>query len=131
MHGSSSRQAQGWLLLIAGLFLWLILQIAPKHFASKQELTPPRYQVDINSAEIVEFLNLPEVGPSLAKSIVDFRSQHGPFHHLSDLAEVRGIGPRTLQRLSPYLIFPAPPTIDSQDTDSCLTASGQTLSSSH
>jgi competence ComEA-like helix-hairpin-helix protein len=118
-------------LLIACLFLWLVIQAVPKHFASKQELMQPSYQVDINTAEIIDLLNLPEIGPNLAKGIIDHRRTHGPFRQLSDLTRVSGVGPRTLQRLSPYLTFPDSSQIDAHAAESHLTASGRIKSSSH
>jgi competence protein ComEA len=61
------------------------------------------YTVDVNAADWQEFTVLPGVGETLARRIVEFREEHGPFRDLRDLREVRGIGPRTLERLTPYL----------------------------
>jgi competence protein ComEA len=61
------------------------------------------YTVDLNSADWPELTVLPGVGETLAKRIVADRDQHGPFHDFDDLRRVRGIGPRTLERLTPYL----------------------------
>lgn len=61
------------------------------------------FQVDINSAEWTELLVLPEIGPALAKRIVENRRNSGPFTSVDDLDRVPGIGPKTLERLRPYL----------------------------
>ena len=61
------------------------------------------YTVDLNSAEWTELTILPGVGETLAKRIIAHRNENGPFRDFDDLRRVRGIGPRTLERLTPYL----------------------------
>jgi competence protein ComEA len=61
------------------------------------------FTVDLNEADWPELTVLPGVGETLAKRIVEYRQEHGPFHDFDDLRRVRGIGPRTLERLTPYL----------------------------
>jgi competence protein ComEA len=63
-----------------------------------------RYLVDINAAEWSEFAELPEVGETLARRIVESRVSAGPFGDHDDLLRVNGIGPRTLERLRPFLL---------------------------
>jgi competence protein ComEA len=68
-----------------------------------------RFQVDINQAEWPELASVPGVGPTLAHRIVDCRRAGGPFVDHDDLRRrVRGIGPRTLEGMRPYLL-PMPP----------------------
>jgi competence protein ComEA len=66
---------------------------------------PPRLEflIDINSAPWTEFATLPAVGELLAKRIVASRESEGPFRSHEDLRRVYGIGPRTLERMRPYL----------------------------
>jgi len=78
------------------------------------EQTPPQtvtFQLDINQAEWPEWTVLPDVGETLAKRIVAEREAGGPFRDHTDLLRVRGIGPRTLERLRPYLL-PLPNAAD-------------------
>ena len=63
-----------------------------------------RYLVDINKAEWPEFAELPQIGETLARRIVESRAAAGPFGDHDDLLRVNGIGPRTLERLKPYLL---------------------------
>jgi competence protein ComEA len=63
-----------------------------------------RFRVDINQVQWPELSQLPEVGETLARRIVDSRSVNGPFKDNDDLRRVRGIGPRTLERIKPYLL---------------------------
>lgn len=61
------------------------------------------FQVDINSAEIGEIVVLPGVGEKLAKTIVEYRRDTGPFDSIQSITEVPGIGEKKLEALLPYL----------------------------
>jgi competence protein ComEA len=63
-----------------------------------------RYLVDINKAQWPELVELPQIGETLARRIVESRAAAGPFGDHDDLMRVNGIGPRTLERLRPYLL---------------------------
>ena len=60
--------------------------------------------VDVNSADWPELTLLPGVGETLARRIVDSRNQEGPFLDHGDLERVRGIGPKTVEKIRPYLL---------------------------
>ena len=72
-------------------------------------------QVDPNSAPWWEMTILPEIGPSLARRIVDYResqrAENRPLGHrkvfesADDLDPIAGIGPKTIAGLSPLLRF--------------------------
>lgn len=62
------------------------------------------FQLDVNAADWPELALLPNIGEQLAKRIVEDRSLRGPFRDLSDLRRVRGIGPKTLDGMLPYLL---------------------------
>lgn len=66
------------------------------------------FVVDINRANWPELAQLPGIGESLARRIVEARRQHGPYLDHEELRRVRGIGPKTLERVRPYL-RPLPP----------------------
>jgi competence protein ComEA len=61
------------------------------------------FQVDINEADWPELAELPNVGRTLAERIVESRRTQGPFVDHNDLRRVRGIGPKTLESIRPYL----------------------------
>ncbi|MEW6509337.1 MAG: helix-hairpin-helix domain-containing protein [Bacteroidota bacterium] len=65
--------------------------------------TPPREPIDINRAGKEQLLLLPGVGNATADLIVRYRSQHGPFRTVEDLLRVKGIGPKKLEKLRPYV----------------------------
>lgn len=62
------------------------------------------FQIDINEADWPEFCLLPEIGETLAKRIVAHRAENGPFQDIDSLRDVRGIGPKTLERIRPYVL---------------------------
>lgn len=60
-------------------------------------------KLDINRATAEQLQKVPGIGETLAKRIVDFRGEHGPFEKIDDLLNVRGIGVRSLEKLRSYL----------------------------
>lgn len=60
--------------------------------------SPPK--VDLNLAGIDELEELPGIGPAKAESIVAYRTEHGPFHSLDELANVSGIGRGIIDKIS-------------------------------
>jgi competence protein ComEA len=59
-------------------------------------------RVDINTADIEELDELPEVGPSTAESIVEYRQTNGQFSSVDELEQIPGIGPETLEKIAPF-----------------------------
>lgn len=58
-----------------------------------------REKVDINTASAAELGQvMVNVGPSKAQAIVDHRQANGPFRSVEELALVRGIGLKTVER---------------------------------
>jgi competence protein ComEA len=54
--------------------------------------------VDLNNASALELCTLPGIGPKKAEAIVAMRSKHA-FTRVTQLLQVKGIGPKTLDRL--------------------------------
>ena len=61
------------------------------------------FQVDLNTADWPELIQLPGIGPTLAERIVESRRTDGPFLDHDDLTRVSGIGPKKLEGVRPYL----------------------------
>lgn len=59
--------------------------------------------IDLNRATAQELVQLPGVGETIAKRIVDFREEHGPFKRVEDLMKVKGIGEKSLEKIRPYI----------------------------
>jgi competence protein ComEA len=62
------------------------------------------FKIDVNTADWVELTLMPGIGPELARRIVADRDAKGPFRQANDLRRVRGIGPKTLDGMRPYLL---------------------------
>jgi len=59
--------------------------------------------IDINKATEVELAKLQGIGEAMAKRIVDFRKEHGPFQRVEDLMKVKGIGEKSFEKLRPSI----------------------------
>ena len=64
--------------------------------------------IDVDRASVDEFLRLPGFGPALAARIGAERERQGPFGGPDGLLRVRGIGPKTLEKIRPYLARSSP-----------------------
>ena len=110
---------QGSLLALVTSLLVLMLSYWLYRGGHRGELihidrAPPlhvQFLVDINRADWPEMIQLPGIGETLARRVIIERTQNGPFRDVDQLTRVNGIGPRTLERLRPYLL-PIP-----KDTD--------------
>jgi competence protein ComEA len=70
--------------------------------SSSHKLAPGQ-SLDINTATEAELTQLPGVGPSLARRIVEYREANGPFQTADDLQNVSGIGPSKFAKMEPYV----------------------------
>jgi competence protein ComEA len=59
--------------------------------------------LDLNSASADQLAELPGLGPELAERIVEFRELNGPFGSVDELADVSGMTPGRLDRLTDRL----------------------------
>ena len=92
------------LALLAGEWLWHGRLRGRVVEIDRAEPLAIKLQVDPNSADWPELCLLPDVGEQLARRIVADRQANGPFRDWDDLRRVRGIGPRTLEGMKPYLL---------------------------
>jgi len=59
--------------------------------------------VNINTAGQAELESIPGIGPALARAIIAYRTEHGPFRNVDELINVSGIGQKTLEKIRPYV----------------------------
>ena len=78
----------------------------------KAEGTADNGPVDLNQANANELCRLPGVGPARARAILELRTKLGRFENPSELLQVRGIGPATLERLRSMVVAGPPPGAD-------------------
>lgn len=81
----------------------LLLPLAS--FTKKQ---PPAKPIDLNAATVEQLEQLPGIGPSTAKAIVEFRTKSGPFRKVEDLLAIGHITRKRLEKIRRYITV-APP----------------------
>jgi competence protein ComEA len=62
--------------------------------------------ININTATQGDLDRLPGIGPVLAKRIIDYRDQYGPFQSAEDLLHVKGIGASLLEKIRDQIEAP-------------------------
>ena len=62
--------------------------------------------MSLNTASEADLLQLPGIGPGLARAILADRAARGPFQTIQDLKRVRGIGDATLNALEGRILVP-------------------------
>lgn len=87
--------------------LGLLLAFATVGLAKK--VPPPPHSVDLNAATEKQLEQLPGVGPTTAKAIVEFRAKSGRFRRIEDLLVIRGISESKLNKIRPYVTIGPPP----------------------
>jgi competence ComEA-like helix-hairpin-helix protein len=61
--------------------------------------------ININTAQKEDWEQLPQIGPTLAQRIIEYRSVNGPFSVIEQLLDVKGIGIKKLDLIRPYLVL--------------------------
>jgi comEA protein len=79
---------------------------AASTFAKKKA---PDHPIDLNEANEKELEELPGVGPTTAKAIIEFREKSGKFKRVDDLLVIRGISEAKLSKMRHYLVVGPPP----------------------
>ncbi len=86
-----------------GAVFLLATAIGASGFAFAQK-KPPVEPVNLNTATIAQLEQVPGIGPSRARAIVNLREKSGPFERVDDLLAIRGINKARLEKLRPYVI---------------------------
>lgn len=71
----------------------------------KSRVAQNPHPVNINTAGVDELCTIPGIGPVKAQAIINERKTGGSFTKPDDLLRVKGIGPKTLVKMEPYLRF--------------------------
>jgi competence protein ComEA len=70
---------------------------------NSRKIQPGEPPINVNTASADELMRLPSIGPVTARAIVASRAVT-PFESVHDLDRVKGIGPKTLDKLRPYVV---------------------------
>jgi competence protein ComEA len=60
-------------------------------------------KIDLNSADSEMLAQLPGIGLKKAELITAYREANGPFRSVEELLQVKGIGPKILEKLKPLV----------------------------
>lgn len=71
--------------------------------ASGETQEPGMLVVDINTADETLLTSLPGVGPVLARRILQYRQDNGPFASVEELMNVEGIGEKKFEDIRPWV----------------------------
>jgi comEA protein len=63
-----------------------------------------QFPINLNTATAEQLEAIPGIGPVLAQRIIEYRQTHGRFQSVDELLEVRGIGPKRLENMRPYVV---------------------------
>jgi len=92
------------------------LKVAPLETDGEDSKTAseplPPSLIDINTAALEELTSLRYIGPTKAKSIIDYRTECGGFRSIDELTGVNGIGEATLARIRDNITVGDVKTID-------------------
>lgn len=112
-------QAAVAVLVLGGVLLIVACWSSAGGFGGRQcELTeqprrPATFLLDINTASAAELDLLPNIGEARAQQIIRERARR-PFASADDLAlRIKGIGPKTIEGMRPYLLPMLGPTTES------------------
>ena len=63
----------------------------------------PTSKININTASQIELESLSGIGPVIAKAVIQYRLENGPFKEIEEIQEVSGIGPVTFEKIKPFI----------------------------
>jgi len=76
---------------------------APAHAAEAPAAHQTAETIHLNQATAEQLQALPGVGPALSERIVQYRTEHGPFRTVDQLADVKGVGQAKLAKFKNQL----------------------------
>jgi DNA uptake protein ComE-like DNA-binding protein len=79
-----------------------LLNDTSSHKSSYKNDRPPII-IDIGTADILELLKLPAIGPSFARRISNYRDRLGGFYSVNQLKEIWGLTDSIFQIISPHI----------------------------
>ena len=90
-----------------GKWIRIPFQKSKKNPKSHRQLNnkTPAFPIDLNQANLSDLKSIPGIGHVTAQRIISYRQSKGRFRKVTDILEVKGIGIKTLKRISGYLLI--------------------------
>ena len=79
-----------------------------KKKTKQKQNEPVPLRININTAGEKELILLPGVGQVTARRIIQYRQENGAFKTVDELLKVKRIGPKTLERIKPFVYLGSP-----------------------
>jgi len=76
---------------------------AAQPYIEQEPVILVRFPLELNAATYEQLQFIRGIGPVTARSIIQHREQLGGYTHISQLLDVRGVGPTTFERITAYL----------------------------
>lgn len=89
-------------LFVIPVLLWLVWWWSPVRVEGI-EPEAAGLRLNVNTATAGELEVLPGVGPTISGNIVAYREAYGAFRSVDELDEVSRIGPKTVEKLRPWV----------------------------
>ena len=67
-------------------------------------------KININTASKESLEEIKGIGPTLADRIIQYREEHGPFKKVKDVASVRGVSEKLLEKINSQITVASPET---------------------
>jgi len=89
--------------IICVLALCLGLAFSSVSVLAQKSAAVPSEKINLNSATAEQLQSVPGIGPSTAKSILDYRAKVGKFNKIEEIINVKGIGEKKFQKIKDRL----------------------------
>lgn len=80
----------------------------PTPVAVKEAVTEDAFPLDLNRASVQELAELPQIGPTRAAAIVDYRERNGFFLTTDEILNVYGIGDGIYEKIRDMITVSLP-----------------------
>lgn len=81
------------------------INIPLKKLEKIQAGSKPSTPIHLNTATVKDLQTLPSIGQKTAETIIAYRQENGPFQSLDELTHIKGLGPKTLEKIKPMLLL--------------------------